>query len=704
MLTYDDTTANTPSVFHTIGVRSRPVAGSIYVPTVDATCVKGRRVQYIHHLHQIYGPVVRTAPNEIDVTDLHGYHAIHKIGNGIRKSEWYPRFRTAQAKDPISPFLEALLVSEKAQSAVQKVKAKGVCDRFEWWTYYTVDVIGRIAFGESFGMLELGKKTEFIQMFENFAMIGILRSEFPTLYRLICLIPSFIYDINRDEKTIIRHDREIIDRAKEGSIDRRTVFTGFLTETEINETVIPRDSIVTEATGLVGAGGRTTSVTLTYLVWAVLSNHRIQEKLEEEVATLPSDFTDAELEALPYMNAVIEETLRTYGPVPGALPRVVSEAGLHTSGHFIPPGTIVCTQSYSMHRKSEIYSNPECFEPERFLRKDYAGQEERSAFAAFGAGSRTCLGVHLAYMELRMAVALLFRECAGARLALSSPDDMDMVNFLRQNSSIKNLDRTIILNVSTADEKQKWKGEPKSADLAVDPIEKEIDIYTWEQNREEYLEKNWKGQVPLLLGPQSVKLDDSLDITRFLSERYPQLLPSAHRDSINELLNELHQVWFVSLSFTAEDGRSEGLVKMILHLIEEPTTSEKYKTALQRKLQLPNPHAPEIVVREEQKAQVYLNRIADVMLEHNVGRKSTWIFGDDAGPTALDAHTVVFIARFIDAGRTNLIGDDMLSYGIQHLKGTSHEPVNNRSNKVRDHSFVSKLLAQWRIRRDAYRE
>jgi hypothetical protein len=41
----------------------------------------------------------------------------------------------------------------------------------------------------------------------------------------------------------------------------------------------------------------------------------------------------------------------------------------------------------------------------------------------------------------------------------------------------------------------RWKGEPKSPDLAIDPIEKEIDIYTGEQMSKEYLEKNWKGQV-----------------------------------------------------------------------------------------------------------------------------------------------------------------------------------------------------------------
>lgn len=146
--------------------------------------LRARRAQHIHDLHQMYGPVVRIAPNEVDVSDLRGYNAIHKIGNGFHKSQWYPRFRTAYADQDVfsetdskkhairrkllsRPFSKSNLrqnwervVSEKAQLAVQKIKAKaesGVCDVFEWWTYYTVDVIGQISFGESFGMLELGK-------------------------------------------------------------------------------------------------------------------------------------------------------------------------------------------------------------------------------------------------------------------------------------------------------------------------------------------------------------------------------------------------------------------------------------------------------------------------------------------------------------------------------------------------------------------
>lgn len=141
-------------------------------------------MQYIHRLHQIYGPVVRIAPTEVDVSDLEGYNAIHKIGNGFLKSQWYPSFRTAgrhqdvfSERDPKGhafrrkllsrPFSKTNLrenwghfVRDRAESAVKKIRMEaetGTSDVFQWWTFYTMDVIGQIAFGKTFGMLELGK-------------------------------------------------------------------------------------------------------------------------------------------------------------------------------------------------------------------------------------------------------------------------------------------------------------------------------------------------------------------------------------------------------------------------------------------------------------------------------------------------------------------------------------------------------------------
>ena len=68
------------------------------------------------------------------------------------------------------------------------------------------------------------------------------------------------------------------------------------------------------------------------------------------------------------------------------------------------------------------------------------------------------------------------------------------------------------------------------------------------------------------------------------------------------------------------------------------------------------------------KTRTYLDRIAHNIATHNPGDKATWIFGDGVGPTALDAHTVVFVARLIDASRSYLIPDEVLEYGKRHLE------------------------------------
>jgi len=88
----------------------------------------------------------------------------------------------------------------------------------------------------------------------------------------------------------------------------------------------------------------------------------------------------------------------------------------------------VSTQAYSMHRDSKIFPNSEIFDPQRWL-KDISS-EAKVAFSPFGAGSRTCIGVHLARMELRLASALFFRQCSNARLAPGQTDEMmEMENY-----------------------------------------------------------------------------------------------------------------------------------------------------------------------------------------------------------------------------------------------------------------------------------
>ncbi|KAL0254661.1 hypothetical protein SLS55_010141 [Diplodia seriata] len=108
---------------------------------------------------------------------------------------------------------------------------------------------------------------------------------------------------------------------------------------------------------LIFAGSGTTANTLTFLNYAVLSRPALQQALEEELSTLQEGYSDADLEQLPLLNAIINETLRLYCAVPGSLPRVVPAGGATIGGYFIPEGTTVSTQAYTLHRDENLWDN-----------------------------------------------------------------------------------------------------------------------------------------------------------------------------------------------------------------------------------------------------------------------------------------------------------------------------------------------------------
>lgn len=216
--------------------------------------------------------------------------------------------------------------------------------------------------------------------------------------------------------------------------DTTNVFAKIIEESGKGEVLDEKD-VVCEATGLIVAGSDTTSSTLTYLVWAVLSRPELKAALEEELATLTLGYGDQELEALPLLSAVIEETLRLYGAAPGGLPREVPPAGTTLTGYYVPGGTTVTTQAYTIHRDESVFPNANIFDPYRWLGTSSRNGSPNVALAKtahhpFGAGSRICLGIHLAQMELRIAAAEFFRSCKGARLAPSTtPQSMELENY-----------------------------------------------------------------------------------------------------------------------------------------------------------------------------------------------------------------------------------------------------------------------------------
>ena len=115
--------------------------------------------------------------------------------------------------------------------------------------------------------------------------------------------------------------------------------------------------------------------------------------------------------------------LRLYSAAPSLLERVVpsstSKNGVADEifdmmGYGLPPGTIVGTQAWSMHRDSSVFASPDAFIPERWLVGPSTTQEDLTRMAAymmpFGTGTRVCGGQNLALMMLKLALAAFVRN------------------------------------------------------------------------------------------------------------------------------------------------------------------------------------------------------------------------------------------------------------------------------------------------------
>lgn len=98
--------------------------------------------------------------------------------------------------------------------------------------------------------------------------------------------------------------------------------------------------------------------------------------------------------------------------MPGRSPRVSWSKALEFGDYTIPVGTPVSIQTFSMHHNEVIYPDSWSFKPERWLDDPRSPQGKKLSryMASFGKGTRICAGMSLAYAELQVAIAALFRR------------------------------------------------------------------------------------------------------------------------------------------------------------------------------------------------------------------------------------------------------------------------------------------------------
>jgi cytochrome P450 len=151
------------------------------------------------------------------------------------------------------------------------------------------------------------------------------------------------------------------------------------------------------------------------IFYYVLKDPRIYARLQQEIdeadaqGRLSPSVTFAESNTLPYLIAVIRESMRIHPSVQLSMPRVVPPSGATICGEYFPPGVIVGCNPYIIHRDRRVFGeDADEFHPERWLDEKRAKEMDK-AIITFGSGTRTCVGKNISLMEMHKLVPQLLR-------------------------------------------------------------------------------------------------------------------------------------------------------------------------------------------------------------------------------------------------------------------------------------------------------
>ncbi|XP_006659029.2 indole-2-monooxygenase-like [Oryza brachyantha] len=199
---------------------------------------------------------------------------------------------------------------------------------------------------------------------------------------------------------------------------------------------LTRENIHAILMDMFAAGTDTSYITLEFAMVELIRKPHLMTKLQDEVRKMTTEASkmvyEDDMDNMPYLKAVIKETLRLHPPVPLLLPRL-SMAQCDVYGYTIPTNTRVIVNVWALGRDANYWEKPEDFMPERFMDStnttnhvDFKGTDFQ--FIPFGAGRRMCPGMNFGLSSVELMLANLMYCFNWDLPAGMDKDDVDMTD------------------------------------------------------------------------------------------------------------------------------------------------------------------------------------------------------------------------------------------------------------------------------------
>ena len=349
-------------------------------------------------------------------------HDLHRI----RRAPWGPYF-SKQSIRRIQPTLIQPSIDKLCQKFSGYQGSGKPVVMIQAWSTLVADIISEYSFPHGRGLLDkLDFDKEHYQSWMAFTKTTHVLRHFNWLFSIIEAMPFWLMELLAPSFFLVLRERAHLEteakamRTQRGSIfekekESRPSLLQALTDTDLlPETEKSPERITSEAQLAMAAGTLTTSGCLTAATYHVLANKdihaRLMSDLERGIPDPQISSSLEQLEKMPYLVAIMYESLRLFYGVTHRLSRIFPDRPMHYKDWVIPAGVPVSMSIPHIHDNEEIFPEAYQFRPERWLPLETEGQRLLRFLAVFGGGSRQCVGIEMAKAEILIALACVFRR------------------------------------------------------------------------------------------------------------------------------------------------------------------------------------------------------------------------------------------------------------------------------------------------------